>query len=72
MWDESGEEAEYTGWAPGQPNPDYALPLDCVYKSNLQEDEDGEARLGWWQTDCPRVSAWDKTPILALCEADAM
>ena len=65
MWDESGEEAEYTGWAPGQPNPDYALPLDCVYKSNSPE------HLGWWQTDCPRVSAWG-VPILALCEADIL
>ena len=74
VWDESGEVAGppgpgYGGWAPEQPDPEHALMEDCVFKSNLQQDEDGEARLGWWDTDCGRVSAWG-TPILALCEMD--
>jgi len=63
IWSESGQEADYTNWAEGQPDDAHAPAEDCIFKSKDAE------HLGWSDSDCGRVSVWGD-PIHALCEID--
>ena len=58
-WEESHQVAEYTPWAPNEPNDDGTLNLDCVWKH----------ASGWHDAGCSLTSwAHRDEQIHALCQ----
>ena len=66
-WEESHEEAEYTNWAPGEPDTaDDPEIYDCVWKNFGKGLQYGP---GWHSLPCTYIDDYYGSEPHALCEA---